>query len=323
MDKSSEVLVRPNRFNNPIVFSDGIGSSGKRMLGHILASFEGIEKMSHHFVFDYAADLHWLGKMSDDGARAYLQIEADRQIYQLMLSRDQNFRPGDTTSVLSDSNPWRYIARLFSKEGDPVVKRIGKHRPWLHEAPHDGLRKAGLYFSALGDRLRIVHIVRNPIDLVADLIRRGFDWRVGVDPREFQFTLLKNRIPIPIVLKDLDRDFSRMQPSDLAALTVQESMKHNLGGLRGLGKSDRDRVRVVFFDDFCKDPGKEVMGLSKFLGVSPTARTKRAVGREHLPRSLPDRAAVLRSLETDMTIVGITALRQATAMYEEFRKSPR
>lgn len=63
------------------------------------------------------------------------------------------------------------------------------------------------------------------------------------------------------------------------------------------------------------------MGLSKFLDASPTARTKRAVRREHLPRSLPDRATVLRSLEAGMTTIGVTALNQAVATYQEFRNS--
>ena len=318
--RANEILVRPNRFSSPIVFSDGIGSSGKRMLGHILSSFAGIEKMSHHFVFDYVGELHWLGKMSDDAAQTYLQIEADLQIYQLMLSRDQNFRPGDTTSVFSNANPWRYIWRLFFREGDSVVERIRKERPWLHEAPHDGLRKANLYFSAFGDRLRIVHIVRNPIDLVADLIRRGFDWRVGVDPREFQFTFLRNQVPIPIALRKLDLDFAEIKPSDLAALTVQESMKQNLAGFRDLGKSDRARVKILYFDDFCEDPKREVVGLSKFLGVSPTLRTKRVVRRENLPRDLPDRANILSSFGSQMTDVGISALDEAMSTYQEFQK---
>lgn len=317
MDSSGNPLVRPNRFENPIVFSDGIGSSGKRMLAHILASFEGIEKMSHHFVFDYVADLHWLGKISEDGAVTYLQLEADRQTYQLMLSRDQNFRPGDTTSVLSNPRPGRYFARLFALEGNPVALRIERDKPWLHESPHDGLRQASLYFSAFGDRLRIIHIVREPHELVADLVRRGFGWRVGADPREFQFTLMKNKSPIPIVLKDLDHDLTGMSGTDVAALTVSESMRHNLSGYAALERRNLENVKIIFFDDFCLRPEKLVSDLSSFLGARPTRRTKRSVGRENLPRKIADRSVSRRLLLAEMSEVGRSAMDESTAMYSQ------
>jgi len=313
----SNSLSRPNNFQNPILFSDGIGSSGKRMLGHILASFESVEKMSHHFVFDYVADLHWLGKITDDAAMAYLQTEADLQTYQLMLSRDQNFRPGDTTGILSNPRPGRYFARLFFKEGDAAVARIQRHNPWLHEAPHDGLRKASLYFSAFGNRLRIVHIMREPHDLVADLVRRGFDWRVGVDPREFQLTLLKKNQVIPIVLRDLEIDLAEISGPDLAALTVSESMRHNLLGYSALNSEDREKVKIVFFDAFCTHPERVVSELSSFLGALPTRSTRRAVRRENLPRRLPDRSLSRSGLFEEMSEIGRRAMSESMNMYSE------
>ncbi len=275
--------------------------------------------MSHHYVFDYVAELYWLGKISEDAAVTYLQTEADLQTYQLMLSRDQNFRPGDTTSVFSNSSPFRYLSRLFSKEGDAVVHRIEQQKPWLHEAPHDGLRKAQLYFEAFGSRLRIVHIVRDPIDLIADLIRRGFGWRIGNDPREFQLNIQKSQGPIPISLKDLDFDLVGLSDSDLAALLVQESMRHNLDGFSRLNAKDQKKVKLVFFDDFCKDPFEIVSQVSEFLGVNMTRKTSRAIRNESLPRQLPNRTLERDSLASQMTDIGESAMNQAEKIYSRYQ----
>lgn len=317
----THLLRRPNRFENPIVFSDGIGSAGKRMLGHILASFDGIEKMSHHFVFDYVADLHWLGKISDDGAVTYLQTEADLQSYQLMLARDQNFRPGDTTSVWSNPRPLRYLARLLRREGDQVALSIARKKPWLHEAPHDGLRQASLYFSAFEDRLRIVHIVRDPRDLTLDLLLRGFGWRVGADPREFQFVIEQGENIVPIAFKDLSLDFSSLSNADVVALTVAESMRQNFEGYSSLKKSNKDRVKIVFFDDFCRRPQWIVSELSSFLGVRTTISTRSAIRRENLPRAIQRLELQNADLLAQLSDVGMTALDQATAIYENVRRT--
>ena len=314
---SGPTLFRPNRFTNPIVFSDGIGSAGKRMVGHILSSFVGIEKMSHHFVFDYVADLFWLRKLEEDAAIAYLQVEADLQTYQLMLSRDQNFRPKDTTSVFSNANPGRYVARLFTKEGNKAVSRIQRENPWLHEAPHDALRQAALYFSAFENRLRIVHIVREPRDLVADLIRRGFGWRLGMDPREFQFTLLKGEGVVPIALKDLEIEFSELPGPDVAALTVAESLQNNLEGYFALSSADRERVKIVFFDDFCTQPERMVAQLSDFLGVASTRSTRAILRRENLPRYVPERGDSSSLEFLEMSEIGRSALDKSLEIYSE------
>lgn len=317
MDFEEVVLSRPNRFENPILFSDGIQSSGKRMLAHLLASFSGVEKMSHHFVFDYIADLHWLGKISDDAAVAYLQLEADLQTYQLMLSRDQNFRPGDTTSIFSNGRPFQYLRRLFLPEGEKASKRIYIEQPVLHEAPHDGLRSANLYFSAFGSRLRIVHILRNPLDLVEDLIRRQFGWRIGQDPREFQFTAIKEGTPVPLMLAKSGLNVSGISEADLVALMVRASLFQNWEGYLSLASQERDYVKFVFFDDFCAQPKVVSLELSGFLEVPLTARTARAIKRENLPRAIAKREGTRERLSQAMSASGVSALEDAENIYNQ------
>jgi len=239
-------LARPNRLTGPIVFSDGIGSAGKRMLGHIVASLSSVEKMSHHFVFDYVAALHWLKKISDDGAITYLQTEADLQLYQQFLGRDVNFRPRDTSGVWANPGWGRYLKRLFSPEGDDVLKRLGADSPVLHEATHDGLRSASLFFRAFGERLKIVHILRNPSDLISDLYRRGFGSRVGSDPREFQLTLAGPVSPVHIYMADIAGEVSSWSALDFSAETVARSLSANLLGYKALTVGYASQVQFVF-----------------------------------------------------------------------------
>jgi len=310
-------LARPNRLTGPIVFSDGIGSAGKRMLGHIVASLSSVEKMSHHFVFDYVAALHWLKKISDDGAITYLQTEADLQLYQQFLGRDVNFRPRDTSGVWANPGWGRYLKRLFSPEGDDVLKRLGADSPVLHEATHDGLRSASLFFRAFGERLKIVHILRNPSDLISDLYRRGFGSRVGSDPREFQLTLAGPVSPVHIYMADIAGEVSSWSALDFSAETVARSLSANLLGYKALTVGYASQVQFVFFDDLCSSPAQEAATIARFLGQTTTKRTSRAIRREGLPRTLHDRAASEAALLRRMSPKGQRAFEEAHRLYAE------
>jgi Sulfotransferase domain len=290
------------------------------MLGHIVASLAGVEKMSHHFGFDDIALLHWLGKVESDAAIAFLQTEADRQLYQQFLGREVNFRPGDTSSVWSNPFWGRYVKRLFSREGDFAMARLVDAAPMLHEATHDGLRSGLLFFAAFESRLRIVHIVRHPVDLVSDLLRRGFGTRVGIDPREFQFTFAGAQQPVHVYMADVADDISDFSAADFVAVTVAKSMRANLDGWLELPAEMAKWVRTVFFDDLCADPRSEVAGIADFLERQTTGATSRVIRREGLPRSLAERGESEENLQLQMSHHGRRALAESKALYLEFRR---
>lgn len=294
-----EHLSRPNRLAGEIVLADGIGSSGKRMLSHLLASLERVEKQSHHMAFDYVSQYNWLGRIDDDAAANYLQIEADYQLYHIMMSRDVNFRPKDATGVLQNPKKLLYFRRLLSKEGDPVVARIDKERPILNEVPHDGLRNASLYFKAFGDKVKIVHIVRHPYDLTIDWMRRGFDTRIGTDRREFQITIEDDvGRPIPFFLRDTPVDFYSLNLFDKATLLTSVCLIQNFEGFEGLTAEEKSQVHFMCFDEICTDPNKQLDLLVEFMRTPRSRHTSRIVRKEKLPRTLQvqDRSSFLEKI---------------------------
>ena len=311
-------LVRPNRLANEIVFADGIGSSGKGMLSHILASFERVEKQSNHSVFDYVATLHWLGKLDTNGAVVYLQTEADADLYHIMMSRDVNFRPKDSTGVIQNPFRWRYFARLFFQEGDAVVKRINKQRPILNEAPHDALRSAKLFFSAFEDDLRIVYILRDPFELILDWNRRGFGERIGSDPREFQFAYDDGMGARPIYMMGNDFKYDEMNRMDRVIHMIHFCLSKNLLGYKELAVHQRKNVMFITFDELMSETEKVVGLISDYLNVSVTAKTRRILKKEGLPRKLSDKQRLRDEIEALSTTNSKSSLDDCVSIYSEF-----
>lgn len=292
-------LIRKNRLCENIAFADGIGSSGKGMLSHILGSFTRVEKQSNHTPFDYIAYVHWLGKISTDAAITYLQTEADQQLYHIMMSRDVNFRPKDSTGVMQNAKRWKYIARLFMAEGDEVLERIKLEKPILNEAPHDALRSAPLFFEAFGNALKIIYIIRNPYELILDWNRRRFGSRIGADPREFQFSVSLDQKIVPMFMVNYQQfEYSALSATERLVLMIHFCVQSNLEGFMACSEQQKKNIQIITFDDLCIDTTRIVSKVSSFLEVLETRETKKILKRENLPRQRPESQS-FRSMVVD------------------------
>lgn len=312
-------LVRINRLCLELVFADGIGSSGKGMLSHILGSLERVEKQCNHTPFDFVAYIHWLGKITDDAASTYLQTEADQQLYHIMMSRDVNFRPKDSTGVLQNAFPWKYFTRLFMAEGDSVLERIRTEKPILNEAPHDALRSAPLFFRTFGSSLRIIYVIRNPYELILDWKRRGFGQRIGVDPREFQFSVRIDGKTVPMfMMRYSDFDYDALTDLERLVLMIHFCFKTNLDGYLGCSTDHQSHVLVTSFDDLCVSPMQVVDRICAFLGVAKTRHTSRVLRWENLPRPRSGESSYREQVASRVDSRFETYLRELDEMYSRF-----
>ena len=281
-------LTRPNRLSKELVFADGIGSSGKGMLSHILSCFDRVEKQSNHTVFDFVPYIYYLNKISHDAAVTYLQTEADMQIYHMMMSRDVNFRFKDSTGVLRNGKRLEYFRRLFRKEGDGIVKRILHEKPILNEAPHDALRNAELFFDAFEDDLKIVYVIRAPFELMLDWKRRGFASRIGKDPREFQFNVTKDGKIVPMFIINYDINYEELNEYERLLYIIHYCYSTNLDGYLELNEKRKTNIFITTFTSLCSNPIDNINGISIFLNLKVNRCIGRVLKQENLPRVTND-----------------------------------
>ena len=160
-------------FPEKVVVVDGITRTGKSMLGPILGSFEGVEIERIEPILEKIAQMYHFKKITKDAAIALLRIEIQMMLYDSMISRKINFRWWDHTSIFKNVNTLQYIRRMFMPEGDVVVRRIKQEKPVFQVQQHDVLGISDIYFESFGERLRILEMIRHPVDLVHDQFIRG------------------------------------------------------------------------------------------------------------------------------------------------------
>jgi hypothetical protein len=292
-------LVRDNTFPHDILLIDGQGRSGKNMISVILSTMPRVENMRIDTLLDYVPRYYYLNKMSHDAAVASLKIEMDEKLYNAMISRSVNFRFEDYSSVYKGGKRFLYIKRLFQKAENHAVERMNKEKPIFQNMTHDGLHLIDLYFSAFGDRLKFIHVFRDPVANIYEQGIRGFGERIGIDPREFQLAYKYGNETIPLNAIGMEEDYLKGNPTERLVIMVDKLLRRNIQGYIDLDNKWKKNVFLTEFEKFAIDPWPYIERLEKFLGTHRVSRTKKIMKRERCPRkpNVDQRESRIKSIE--------------------------
>ena len=277
-------LIRSNVFQNEILLIDGQARSGKNLIAVLLSTMSRVEKMRLDSQVDYIARYYFLGKLSLDAATTALRTVFDEGYYNNLISRDVNFRLDDYSGVMKQGKRLKYFLRLFYQAEDKAVLSAMKSRPIFQEMTHDGLHVAKLYFHALGSRLKIIHIFRDPVGNIFEQNKRGFGTRIGTDPREFQLTHLYQGLPVPIMVIGREEEYINANALERLVLIVDVMFRLNLEGFYDLAPCERARILFIEFEDFVVSPEKYIKRFEEFVGDTFGPQRRRILKRENCPR---------------------------------------
>ncbi|CAN1534783.1 hypothetical protein MCETALH18_01570 [Methylophilaceae bacterium] len=293
---SDVTLSRDNTFNNDIVIVDGQGRSGKNLISVLLSTMKRVEKMRLDSQIDYIPRYYFLGKLSIDAAITALRTEFDEKCYYNSISRDVNFRISDYSGVMKQGKRLEYFKRLFMPADEAAVKRITQNKPIFQEMTHDGLHVASLYFAALGQRLKMIHVFRDPVGNIFEQNVRNFGSRFGNDPRELQLTHKWGDCHVPIMVIGREEEYVTGNAIERLVLIVDAMFRYNVQGYHDLLEDEKKQVFFIEFEDFLINPIPYMQGMESFIGESFDRAHKRIMRRENCPRII-DPSERLRRIE--------------------------
>ena len=283
--KSAAATVsRHTHVAEQVVFVDGLSGTGKTMMGPILATFDRIEVQRLEAIYQYACTLNFLRRVADDAADCLIKIYIDRACYNVMIGREVNFRWKDLSGVLSNPGGWRYIARLFKPDGDAVLARINRERPILHIASQHILGVSAPLFSALGERLKIVEMVRHPIFLLQHW--HSVMDRLGMDPRIFTIWILHKGEHLPWFALGWEDKYLASNNMDRAIYLIDWLTRLTEDALAGLDEKSRSQVLVVPFERFVLEPWPYLERMEQLLETKTKKSMLKTLKKERIPRKL-------------------------------------
>ncbi|SVE48808.1 uncharacterized protein METZ01_LOCUS501662, partial [marine metagenome] len=179
-----------------------------------------------------------------------------------------------------------YFRRLFLPADEAAVTRLKNEKPIFQEMTHDGLHVASLYFAALGDRLKLIHVFRDPVGNIYEQDLRGFGTRIGSDPREFQLTYSWDNQSVSLMAIGREEAWLSGNPIERLVLIVDAMFRLNVQGYLDLKKKEREKIYFIEFEDFVVNPFPYMKSLEDFIGERFGRAKKRILKRERCPRKL-------------------------------------
>jgi len=278
------VVSRPSHIADQILFVDGLSGTGKTMMGPIMSCFNRVEIQRIEHIYEYSCILRFLQRIEKDAAVELIQMYIDLACYNTMIGRESNFRWKDVSGVLSNPHGKRYLMRLFQPDGDAVLERIERTRPVLQIISHHILGVAETLFSALGDRLTMLEMVRNPIYLVQHWYSTVS--RYDNNPRIFTIMLDHNGQHVPWFAYGWEDKYLASNNMDRAIYIIDWFTRMTDDALDRLEEKRRSQVLVIPFERFVVDPSPYLKQLEQLLGTTPRRSMQKTLKREKIPRKL-------------------------------------
>lgn len=278
------VVVRPVSLAERVVFVGGQPGCGKTMITPILSSFARVEIQKYHYMLEHLCDLCFLGKVQDDVAITVIRMLVDIDVYNLAMARETNFRFSDLSSVFKNPGTWRYLRRLFLPGDAEAVERIRHEHPILQLTIHNVLAISRPLFKALGERMRILEVVRHPLYMVEQWYR--YMDRYGTDVRDFAVCFDYQGHTLPFFACGWEERYVRSSTMDRVIYAIERLSEWGDQAFQNLSEGERAQVMVVSFERFVLDPWPSLKELERLLGTSMTPVTRRELKRQRVPRKM-------------------------------------
>lgn len=281
---SSPEIVRRFNLAEKIVIVDGLPGCGKTMLSPIVAAMERAEKLTYAYELELICQLNYLKKIEPDAAIAMVKTLTDLKLYNIMMSRETNFRPGDLSSVFSAPKPLTYLRRLFQKGERMIPERIKKEKPILHLTTHALLGISRPVFSALNRRVAILEVVRHPLYMIKQQVMNME--RYLTDARYFPVFISYGQGHLPFFTFGWEDLFFNSNPVERAIYYIDRMSKITESAKEKLFKEYGTQIITIPFESFVVEPWPYMKIIEQVLETRATKVTRQAMRRQRVPRKM-------------------------------------
>jgi hypothetical protein len=266
-----------------VVLVDGITRCGKSLFSNVLPTLNNTEQLQFFVLLEHIVPALSLGMINPGYASSSVRTLMNELAYNMVLSRNVNFRPDDQTGVLNHPDAKRYFKRLTREDGDGVVNDLRKEPPFFPFMTHDMMVNLE-YFDLLNIDYKMIHISRHPVDMIHSWVKRGWGERFLNDPRSFTLTIDFNGINLPWYCHGVEERWLNYNPLERCAFTVMDLIERTI---RQYARAAHpERIHDITFENFVQHTADEMQGIAQFLGTTASFATDQALRNARCPRIL-------------------------------------
>lgn len=300
---------------NNLLFIDGLTRSGKSVFTSLIGTFERCEQIRFFNLIEQILPALQTKSIDADYARSLLRLQFNEFVYDMMLSRNANFRRGDQTSIYNHPDSRLYEQRLTQPDGDGIVFSLRNKQIIFPILTHDLMVSIDLLLQLDLD-FKMIEIYRHPIDLINSQFNRGWGRRYGYDPRSFTLTVTSRGNLYPwyaIGHEDLWESFTELERVVWMTVTLLQKSIENQKSLL-----TNKNVLTIKFDNLLAHPNIVIKEISAFLETPETSATYLAFKTTNIPRiiDVDSRNHLSESIHNQIKPELSYSLAQLTSQYE-------
>lgn len=265
-----------------LLFVEGVSRSGKFLLANILNGFEGIEPVQQHGLLDQVPFWVKSGLINRETTRELLRSEVDTYCYEMLIGRNFNRRKWDKSSIFNVAHYEKYLARSEEKNIGKIMKRFNNEKPISFFIMHELMPNIKIYFETF-PQLKVISIMRNPIDLVFSWHKRGIGSGYLTDPRIAKAMVRGKYGPVLWFMNQWKDVYHQLSEIDRAILSIKTLADMYKVAYRSLLQKHQKRILFVSHEDVLNNPKKIIKTAGDFLNKKPLPEMKLILKREELP----------------------------------------
>ena len=281
--------------DNPLVKNlillDGFARTGKLFLGKIMAGLSDIDYFQSISVLEYLPFLWRLGGLSEDGAIALIRKTIDENAYNRRIGRNLNTRIIDASSIYNSPEFKDYLRKATEVFGDisltsnKIIEDFWKTSRRSLFILHEVLPNIGVYFKAY-PQLKMINLIRNPIDVIYSCLLRGWGKRFGSDPLNFTPSVNSPYGPLPWLAYEWKEEYKRLSETDRVIKSIYSLTQMCKETYRKLEQKQKKRILFVRFEHVVERTNDEIDSICSFLGTKPLESLPVILTREKCPNEI-------------------------------------
>ncbi len=269
-------------FVKKLLLVDGISRSGKFLMADLLNGFNGVEAVQYYGLLEHLPFLEKFGLIDYKTAQELLKCEIDTHAYEMAIGRNFNHRKSDKSSIYKNPKVKSFLQRPEQDDLKKLLDEYKKADPYSFFVAHELIPNAKIYFDTF-PHLKIVSLLRSPIELVDSWYRRGLTKRLGDDPTLFVIPFKKGKELYPWYAVGKEKEYATLLEMDRTIFAIERIMVLYKRGLKKLTKKERGQILFIRYEDILLKTSVELKKISVFLGKKQLPAMSAVLKRECLP----------------------------------------
>lgn len=309
---------RKDNLFGKIIFIDGLSRTGKMFIGKIISALKNVEHLQYLPILEHIPSIYRIKSIDERAAISLTKISLDNFVYDFLLGRNLNLRPSDATSICNSAHYKKYLKRCSEESKESSLERMKKEDRYHLFATHEIFPNAKICFKAFPD-LKIIEVLRHPVDVISSWHARGWPWRIGKDPLSFAPALKGKRCAAPWFAYKWIEEYETMSNMDRALKSVHAIVMMCKQSYDRLSEKYKKKIIFLSFEDIVSSPIIEINRICKFLRTRPEEHFKKVLKAERCPRiiDLFEREKKYQNIISNISPGSKKLLRYLIKNYEE------